>query len=284
MEEKETGPLDLDTLIREAPERERARLEKKPKWGQPGYKSRAQRAAEAAGEDDRTSKPIAPVKSGKPKWGQPGYKPKGAAQAASNDGELTYSKPNPRWERARKRAAKAELSRSEARDRGETLARGETSNERVDEPPKKKSRYASPYAYSVMLLARREFSQAELIERLLRRGETQESAEATVKRLAELGLQDDGRFLESRVRTRKEAGYGLGRVRFDLRGHGLEEEAVETAVDDAEGWMEGAYALIERKFGVPPLSIDQQRRAIALLLRRGFTYDQAMRATKGRQE
>ena len=139
----------------------------------------------------------------------------------------------------------------------------------------------SPMARAVAMLSRREHSQAEIVRKLMDKGVAEDEARKVVEELAELGLQSDQRFLESRVRQRVGGGYGPGRARVDLARQGLDEVAVETAVEAPGGaWLQGAYDLIERRFGVSPLPLEVRRKALGLLVRRGFSFEDAQQVIR----
>lgn len=125
---------------------------------------------------------------------------------------------------------------------------------------------------AVDLLARREHSQRELMGKLVARGIAADTAAAVVDRLARQGWQDEARFAATLARTRASAGYGPLRIRAELAMHGLRGEQVAAALAACEtDWREAAHALVARRFPVVSLQDPKQRRkAIELLMRRGF--------------
>lgn len=134
--------------------------------------------------------------------------------------------------------------------------------------------------YVVWLLARREYSRAELSVKLARKFEEKEldpsGIEQVLDRAVELGLQSDQRFLESKVRVQKNQGKGPAYIRAHLRQHDLVEEEVSAALDpDENDWLSNAYDLAERKFGSCPYDRKTGTKVFNLLLRRGFSFDQA---------
>lgn len=170
-------------------------------------------------------------------------------------------------------ARQAEAPPGEERRFGEPRERSEC--------PAKKRKRPSALAMAVAMLARREHSQAELLKKLLLKEVPEEEAKAAIRRLADEGLQSDQRFLESRLRIKLSASHGPNRAQFELSKHGLDEEAVSQAMEGAdEKWQEAAYDLIERKYGRSPLPRELQTKAFNLLIRRGFTYDQAWAAIR----
>ena len=154
-------------------------------------------------------------------------------------------------------------------------------DEARSERKEKKRKRRSPVAMAVAMLARREHSQAELVRKLMLKEVSEEDAKKAVEYLAEQNFQSDKRFLESRVRVRLSSGHGPNRAQIDLAHHGLDETSIEHEVDASDGkWQDAAYDLIERRFGPSPLPMDVQNKAFGLLVRRGFTFDQAWAAIR----
>ena len=130
------------------------------------------------------------------------------------------------------------------------------------------------------LLTRREHSRKELARKLTTRGVADEEAEAAVDKLAAAGWQDDHRFAQSLVRSRANSGYGPLRIRAELATHGLDREAIATALDSYDGdFADNARKLVGRRHG-PDAAGDPaaRRKAAELLLRRGFAMEQVRAA------
>jgi len=134
----------------------------------------------------------------------------------------------------------------------------------------------SPQQHALALLTRREHSRAELARKLRTRGHDGEAVDAAIERLAADGWQDDARFAESLLRHRTANGYGPRWIRAELATHGLSDAIIETALAAFDGdWTDVARNLLSRRNLAPhddnvPLPSAHQRKAIDLLLRRGF--------------
>jgi regulatory protein len=72
------------------------------------------------------------------------------------------------------------------------------------------------------------------------------------------------------------------RIRAELGSHGLDHDAIETAMSAFEGsWRQIAQDLARRRFGpAGPLDLAQRRKAADLLARRGFDGDSIRAATR----
>ena len=99
------------------------------------------------------------------------------------------------------------------------------------------------------LLAQREHGHVELSRKLLRRGAAPELIEQAVQRLAEEGLLNEGRYLESFIASRARAGHGALRIREELAQRGLPREAIAAALQAAEvDWQALLHALWQKHF------------------------------------
>lgn len=132
------------------------------------------------------------------------------------------------------------------------------------------------------LLVRREHSRKELTRKLALRGVDPGEAQVAIDRLAGEGWQDDARFAECLVRGRATSGYGPRHIRAELGTHGLDGDAISTAMATFESdWTDVARDLVRRRFGDSgPSDPAQRRKAAELLMRRGFDGDSIRAATR----
>ena len=129
----------------------------------------------------------------------------------------------------------------------------------------------SAYQQALGLLVRRERSRAELGRKLKERGVEGEAANAALDTLARQDFQNDERFAGALARTRAAAGYGPVRLRAELATHGLDRSTIAAALDTCEvDWDAIACDAARRRFGPRLADPATRRKAIDLLLRRGF--------------
>lgn len=83
-------------------------------------------------------------------------------------------------------------------------------------------------------LARRDFSERGLRERLERAGIDGDEAERAVVRLRDQGIVNEARFAANRAHALAERGKGDAAIRFDLESQGLPAELVESALAQLE--------------------------------------------------
>ncbi|WP_104204994.1 regulatory protein RecX [Billgrantia saliphila] len=140
-------------------------------------------------------------------------------------------------------------------------------------------RTASPRDDAVRLLARREYSRAELVARLSARSHSSEAIDTCLDELIEQGLQSDARFAESFLRSRVARGQGPLKVRVELERRGIERTQAAAALAAAEqagevDWFELAAEALSRRFTHPGDSPRERARRERFLAGRGFDFEQ----------
>jgi SOS response regulatory protein OraA/RecX len=126
---------------------------------------------------------------------------------------------------------------------------------------------ASPQALEAGLkaLSRRELSHAELVARLERSGIDHDDAERAILELTEAGYQSDERTAGERARVLAARLHGDLAIRVDLRGRGISEADVDSALEGIEPELVRAEALGRRASGAAQLA--------RMLHRKGYTDD-----------
>lgn len=124
------------------------------------------------------------------------------------------------------------------------------------------------YSRAVRLLARREYTRAELMSKLAAHG-TPEEIEMVLNQLATTGLQSDARFVESFVRSRAER-LGSARLRQALRSKGVAAELIEAQVAALPDELERARNVWKKKFAAPPRDVKEWAKQARFLQSRGF--------------
>lgn len=96
-------------------------------------------------------------------------------------------------------------------------------------------------------LARRDFSERGLRERLDRAGVEPAEAERVVERLRGEGVLNEARFAANRARALAERGKGDASIRFDLETQGLPGELIEAALSELEPERTRAERIVVRR-------------------------------------
>ncbi len=129
---------------------------------------------------------------------------------------------------------------------------------------------------ALMMLSRREYSRAELVQRLGRLEGAERVLTAVLDQLLQQGLQSDLRYAQSLLRSRVSRGQGPVRIVQELRHKGVDASISDTVLSGCEqDWFELARTVRQRRFG---LDVPEDHRAQAkqwrFLLYRGFTQEQ----------
>ncbi|OGT31196.1 MAG: hypothetical protein A3E87_04760 [Gammaproteobacteria bacterium RIFCSPHIGHO2_12_FULL_35_23] len=128
------------------------------------------------------------------------------------------------------------------------------------------------YHTAIKLLTRREYSAAELQQRLLQTGFAEELIMVVLIRLQKENKQSDQRFVEMLIRSRQQQGYGPVRIEYELKGKGIESELLtEFLYFEDEVWFELAKQVRQKKFGVDiPKEYKAKAKQMQFLQYRGF--------------
>ena len=131
---------------------------------------------------------------------------------------------------------------------------------------------------AVELLARREYSFAELEKKLLPLNSDEMVVYAALEWLTENGLQSDERFASMYVRSKAISGYGPIRIRMELNLKGVRDDLIELAFSETEeevDWAEEVDRLISKKAkSLDLFEPKDKNKVMGYLQRRGFNLDQ----------
>jgi regulatory protein len=140
---------------------------------------------------------------------------------------------------------------------------------------------ASPRAAALRLLARRDYSRAELAARLRARGVPAPEIDALLEDFERLGYLSDERYAHAVVAQR--AGRLASRaIARDLREKGIAADTAREALAPLAQRDElvDAMALWRRRFGQPPLDAREKGRQVRFLVARGFSASVAFRVLR----
>jgi regulatory protein len=134
--------------------------------------------------------------------------------------------------------------------------------------------------FVVNSLAARAQSVAEIEAKLRGRGVPPEEAAAVVDEARRLGYLDDAELAGQLSRGFCSRGYGRRRAALTLRRRGLADDVAETALEEAYGEAD-EVSLARTALRSRPIGDEaEQRRAVAFLVRRGFTSGAAWQAVR----
>jgi regulatory protein len=125
-------------------------------------------------------------------------------------------------------------------------------------------------AQAVRLLARREYSRADLEQRLVAKGASRGEVAAVLDELSTKGLLSNERFAHALV-AQKSGSYSRRSIRGELKRKGVSGEAIDGALGDASIDDDATlFALWQRRFGTAPANDREKARQVRFLQSRGF--------------
>jgi regulatory protein len=132
-------------------------------------------------------------------------------------------------------------------------------------------------------VSRRERTEQEMREHLLRRGASPETADGVLMELTELGSIDDARFARLFVQDKRDLDqWGRNRIQKGLIQRGIARDLAELTLDQElapdGGELQRAVDLLGHRFPAPVVTARDRERALGVLLRRGYEYDLAVDA------
>ena len=123
------------------------------------------------------------------------------------------------------------------------------------------------------LLARREHSRQEMLNKLLLKGYAKDVILSVIEELAQRGIQSDSRYAESYARQLIQKGYGPIHIAYELRKNGVDAINLDDLVLETAGsWMNLLELVYTKKFGhgSVPESNERAKRS-RFLIQRGFS-------------
>lgn len=129
---------------------------------------------------------------------------------------------------------------------------------------------------AVRFLARREYCEKELTNKLTSRGASLESAQQAVGELRDRDMINDARFAQALVRVRMSKGYGPIKIKNELRQKGVSSDLIESSLDfDSDVWRDQIAGVLDRKYkDVPPADFTEWAKRARFLQSRGYSTSQ----------
>jgi regulatory protein len=131
-------------------------------------------------------------------------------------------------------------------------------------------------AKALELLARREHSRLELLQKLFQRGYPPDRIDAALDQLAAERLLDEGRYAELYACARADKGYGPLRIARELRERGVPDDLVAaTLAMLEEDWLAKLRELHRKRFkSLMPADATGRMQQTRVFRQHGFTLDQ----------
>ena len=141
------------------------------------------------------------------------------------------------------------------------------------------SRSALARNRAMELLSRRPMSEKELIDKLIRKGEDEETAADCARWLRENGFLNDESYAAAVARHYAAKGYGPGRVRAELSRRGVDRELWDDTLEAMPENTDKLDRFIAARLSDPE-DRDQVRKVSAALYRRGYSWEEIRSALR----
>ncbi len=105
-------------------------------------------------------------------------------------------------------------------------------------------------SYVVNLLARREYSEFELRNKMQEKAFTEDEIDETIAYCQRKNWQNDKRFTENYLHARSQRGYGANRIKQELRQlKGVPSDVINEVLAESEiNWIEIAEKVLHKSF------------------------------------
>ena len=135
--------------------------------------------------------------------------------------------------------------------------------------------YKAIYNKALDIISRREHSQKELSNKLIKKFNIPELVDSVIDVLLEKNLLNDYRYSESYVVARKRKGFGPKKIGYELVSRGVNENTASEVIDAEGGWNEAALKAFNKKFkaGMGEDYKEQNKQKV-FLQNRGFSFEE----------
>ena len=135
--------------------------------------------------------------------------------------------------------------------------------------------YKAIYNKALDVISRREHSQKELSDKLVKKYDVPELINSVIHSLIEKKLLNDFRFSQAYVVARKRKGFGPKKIGYELVSRGVNENTASEVIDAEGGWNEAALKAFNKKFkaGIGE-DFKEQNKQKVFLQNRGFSFEE----------
>ncbi|PJG82459.1 recombination regulator RecX [Caviibacterium pharyngocola] len=131
--------------------------------------------------------------------------------------------------------------------------------------------------YVLNLLAKREYSEFELRCKMQEKAFSEQEIEQTLAHCRQKNWQNDRRFTENYLYMRSQRGYGVQRIKQELRQlKGIQADLINEVLDESEiDWTQIALSVLQKKFPQYRTALDlkTKQKIWRYMLSHGFSPD-----------
>ena len=135
--------------------------------------------------------------------------------------------------------------------------------------------YKAIYNKALDIISRREHTQKELTNKLVKKYDVPELISSVIHNLIEKNLLNDFRFSQAYVVARKRKGFGPKKIGYELVSRGVNENTASEVIDAEGGWNEAALKAFNKKFKAGTgEDFKEQNKQKVFLQNRGFSFQE----------
>ncbi len=139
-------------------------------------------------------------------------------------------------------------------------------------------------SYAFAVLTRKEYSKAELIEKLALYAEHRDEVINLVEELSRENYQSDQRVAETMLSSQKRKGKGPNQIKMKLKSKKIDTALISEELKETD-WVQQAYELKVKKYGTEvPKDPKLKAKQIRFLMYRGFEMDAIIKAINRKAE
>ena len=135
--------------------------------------------------------------------------------------------------------------------------------------------FASVYNKALDIISRREHSEKEIKNKLLKKFDTPELIDEVILKLIENNLINNVRYAEMYVHVRKRKGFGPKKIQFELMTKGIDDSISSIAITEEGSLKEAAQKAFNKKFqNGASNEFKERNKQKNFLQNRGFSFEE----------
>ena len=135
--------------------------------------------------------------------------------------------------------------------------------------------YKAIYNEALDIISRREHSQKELTDKLIKKFNIPELVDLVINSLLDKNLINDYRYSEAYVVARKRKGFGPKKIVYELISRGINENTASKVINIEGGWQDAALKAFNKKYKVGiGKDFKEQNKQKVFLQNRGFSFEE----------
>ena len=135
--------------------------------------------------------------------------------------------------------------------------------------------YKAIYNKALDIISRREHSQKELTDKLIKKFNIPELVDLVINSLLDKNLINDYRYSEAYVVARKRKGFGPKKIVYELISRGINENTASEVINIEGGWHDAALKAFNKKYKVGiGKDFKEQNKQKVFLQNRGFSFEE----------